>query len=62
MHTAKIKLRLEKVKYISLKQFDELMDKEADRLLDILQDIYQWAIDPEEEIDNVDLQFQKRGI
>lgn len=54
VHTAKIKLRLEKVKYISLKQFDELMDKEADRLLDILQDIYQWAIDPEEEIDNVD--------
>lgn len=47
-------LRLEKVKYLSSAQFDKLISEEADKLIYLVQDLYQWAIESEETLDNVD--------
>lgn len=48
------RLRLEKVQYLNFKQFESLMEQEAERLLDIIRDIYEWAIDPSSQIEDVD--------
>lgn len=47
-------LRLEKVQYINSKQFKSLMEKEAERLLYIVQDIYAWATDKNNAVGDID--------